>query len=158
MSSFDLFCGPFYLSHISERGPWRGGPRDHPSYNLTCWILYNPHIFFSWILDTFQALNKFCCLKKQIKNKSPLKRANPSDMAVCLRKAEAKYQLNNYTYPAQDERLWPLHGWQFDGASSFCSRPCPLLSQRLRLQRGKMKCIFSGEAPAEWEGGSDFSA
>ena len=66
MSSFDLFYGPFYLSQISERGLWWGGAQG--IIPLVIWhvefcVIHT--FFFSLILDTFQALNYFCCLKKK---------------------------------------------------------------------------------------------
>jgi hypothetical protein len=40
----DLFICLIFLKEICDGGG--GFPRDHPSYKMTCWILYNPQFVF----------------------------------------------------------------------------------------------------------------
>lgn len=56
------------LIFLKEACDGRGGgvrcPRDHPSCNLTCWILYDPHIFF-FDIGHFPSTELFLLFKKK---------------------------------------------------------------------------------------------
>lgn len=132
------------LSHISERRLWQEGLRDHPSYNLTCWILYNPHIFFSFGIGHFPSTELIPLFKKeQIKTKVFLREQNPQYGCASSQTRSLSVIFEWLQILSNDEVLWPLPRGHFMGLPAFVHAHTLYYLRYFHLQRRKMQRTFN---------------